>query len=239
MSVHLTRYHPGQPLVPVMGGGHPRHRRPAHIAFHTEPSCVAQLLLAVTSEQPAARLVVSPPAPNLSPLPLRRCCGGCVPLKSSHAPVGAWTSWEHKAQRISSSKQPGPLEGCTWRTDGAAMSVKGCGLSPPAHLTGPQPGGPPRAEGAPCAGVDSGCLPLQEDPRGCPVPVPVWAWPCRLGRLRVVHKAELSVFVLSFFPSYIHTHNREDHSGDLPGGPAVRSLCLHCRGYRFSPWSGN
>lgn len=169
MSVHLTRCHPGQPFVPVMGGGHPRHGRPAHVAFHTEPSCVARLLLAVTSEQPAARLVLSPPAPNLSPLPLRRCCGGCVPLKSSHAPVDSWTSWEHKAQRISSSKQPGPLEGRTWWTDGAAISVKGCRLSPSAHLTGPQPGGPPPgAEGAPAPGWTRGVFPSRRTPEVAP-----------------------------------------------------------------------
>ena len=25
----------------------------------------------------------------------------------------------------------------------------------------------------------------------------------------------------------------------LPGGPVVRTLCFHCRGHGFSPWSGN
>lgn len=186
MSVHLTRCHPGQPFVPVMGGGHPRHGRPAHIAFHTEPSCVARLLLAVTSEQPAARLVLSPPAPNLSPLPLRRCCGGCVPLKSSHAPVDSWTSWEHKAQRISSSKQPGPLEGRTWWTDGAAISVKGCRLSPSAHLTGPQPGGPPPEPRALLRRGGRGVSPPpggpQRLPRACPhvgLAVQAGTAPCR------------------------------------------------------------
>ena len=27
--------------------------------------------------------------------------------------------------------------------------------------------------------------------------------------------------------------------GDFPGGPVVRTLCFHCRGHRFDPWSGN
>ena len=26
---------------------------------------------------------------------------------------------------------------------------------------------------------------------------------------------------------------------DFPGGPGVRTRHLHCRGHRFSPWSGN
>ena len=28
-------------------------------------------------------------------------------------------------------------------------------------------------------------------------------------------------------------------SGDFPGGPVVKTLCFHCRGRRFDPWSGN
>ena len=27
--------------------------------------------------------------------------------------------------------------------------------------------------------------------------------------------------------------------GDFPGGPVVKTLCFHCRGRRFDPWSGN
>ena len=26
---------------------------------------------------------------------------------------------------------------------------------------------------------------------------------------------------------------------DFPGGPVVRTLCFHCQGPRFNPWSGN
>ena len=33
-----------------------------------------------------------------------------------------------------------------------------------------------------------------EDPGDCPRPVPMRAWPCRRGRLNVIHKAELGVF---------------------------------------------
>ena len=25
---------------------------------------------------------------------------------------------------------------------------------------------------------------------------------------------------------------------EFPGGPVVRTLCIHCRGHRFDPWSG-
>ena len=27
-------------------------------------------------------------------------------------------------------------------------------------------------------------------------------------------------------------------SGDFLGGPVIKTLCLHCRGWRFHPWSG-
>ena len=26
---------------------------------------------------------------------------------------------------------------------------------------------------------------------------------------------------------------------DFPGGPVVKTLCFHCKGHRFGPWSGN
>lgn len=26
---------------------------------------------------------------------------------------------------------------------------------------------------------------------------------------------------------------------DFPSGPVIKTLCLHCRGNRFEPWSGN
>ena len=26
---------------------------------------------------------------------------------------------------------------------------------------------------------------------------------------------------------------------DFPGGPVVKTLCFHCREYRFDPWPGN
>ena len=26
---------------------------------------------------------------------------------------------------------------------------------------------------------------------------------------------------------------------EFPGGPVVRTLCFHCRGCGFNPWSGN
>lgn len=146
-------------------------------------------------------------------------------------------SWEHKAQRISSSKQPGPSEGCTWRTDGAAMSVKVRALtaSPPDSLPSARAGSP-RAEGVPCARGGRGVSP-PGGPQRLPCLSP-WAWLCRLGRLRVVHKAELSVFVLlSSRRIFIPTTERRPLRGP-PGGPAVRSPCLHCRGHRFSPWSG-
>ena len=28
-------------------------------------------------------------------------------------------------------------------------------------------------------------------------------------------------------------------TGDLPGGPLVRTQCFHYKGHRFDPWSGN
>ena len=27
--------------------------------------------------------------------------------------------------------------------------------------------------------------------------------------------------------------------GDIPGGPAIKTLCFHCRGHGFDPWLGN
>ena len=29
------------------------------------------------------------------------------------------------------------------------------------------------------------------------------------------------------------------YSGEFPGGPVVKTLCSHCRGHWFDPWSGN
>ena len=32
----------------------------------------------------------------------------------------------------------------------------------------------------------------------------------------------------------------EDESeGGIPGGPVMETLCSHCRGHGFGPWSGN
>ena len=31
----------------------------------------------------------------------------------------------------------------------------------------------------------------------------------------------------------------ENQQGEFPGGPVVRTLCYHCQGCRFNPWSGN
>ena len=32
---------------------------------------------------------------------------------------------------------------------------------------------------------------------------------------------------------------RETGFREFPGSPVVRTLCFHCRGHRFDPWSGN
>ena len=34
-------------------------------------------------------------------------------------------------------------------------------------------------------------------------------------------------------------HKIEKGDKDFPGGPVVMTPCFHCRGRRFSPWSGD
>ena len=31
----------------------------------------------------------------------------------------------------------------------------------------------------------------------------------------------------------------EGSLSDFPGGPVVKTLCFHCRGHKFDPWSRN
>ena len=33
--------------------------------------------------------------------------------------------------------------------------------------------------------------------------------------------------------------NKQYICWEFPGGPVVRTLCFHCRGYGFHPWLGN
>ena len=33
--------------------------------------------------------------------------------------------------------------------------------------------------------------------------------------------------------------SNSDNLQGLPGGPVVRTLCFHCKGHKFHPWSGN
>ena len=36
-----------------------------------------------------------------------------------------------------------------------------------------------------------------------------------------------------------HINKRKDRNQDFPGGPVVKTLCFHCRGHGYKPWSGN